>query len=40
MDTSGAQVTEGIPGFAPFQPGENAAAIVRALVIFVFEGSI
>lgn len=30
MDTSGAQATVGIPGFAPFQPGEKAAAIVRA----------
>lgn len=32
MDTSGALVTEGsIPGFVQFGPGENAAAIVRAL---------
>jgi hypothetical protein len=37
MDPLGAQATEGIPRFAPFQPGDKAAAIVRAfLVIFVF----
>ena len=39
MDTSGTQATEGFPSFAPFEPGEKAAAIVRALVIFVFAGS-
>ncbi|KAN0120953.1 hypothetical protein V8E52_004222 [Russula decolorans] len=32
MDTSGAQATEGIPSFAPFQPGEKAAAITLFLV--------
>ncbi|KAF8501402.1 hypothetical protein F5888DRAFT_1671977 [Russula emetica] len=33
MDTSGAQATEGgIPGFAPFDPGEKAAAIALFLV--------
>lgn len=32
MDTSGAQATEGIPGFSPFQPGEKAAAIALFLV--------
>jgi hypothetical protein len=38
MSTSGAQATEGIPDFAPFGPGEKAAAIVRALLIFVYTG--
>lgn len=33
MSTSGAQATEAIPSFAPFGPGEKAAAVVGALIV-------